>query len=171
MESFVANRACSSDVYSSLGFSKEETNHSLDEVSCYKMEKEQFQKSVSEERVAMKSMATSLLGSGKRAASLEVEKELLLKTKAGLVLTGRRQGGTGSRVGECFNENFLPMYLGFAFHVEKAIVMYCSREVSKLMPIVFEMRRRRRRRSEGVVELGLQREDGTLFDRDIPFQL
>lgn len=72
---------------------------------------------------------------------------------------------------EGFLEPVPPMYLGLAFHVEKGIVPYCSREASKLVPFLSEMRSSRRRRRKELVEFGTQREDGTLFVPGNPFQL
>lgn len=46
-----------------------------------------------------------------------------------------------------------PTHLGFAFHVEKAIVPYYLKEVSESFPFVAEMGRRWQRYCEQVMEL------------------
>lgn len=105
----------------------------------------------------MKDMSTSLLDLEKRVASTEAEKELLLNTNAEQVSTGRYQGARNSRMEKGFIETVPPMYVVFAFHVEKSIVPYCSREVSEIVQILSEMKRSWLRHSEKVVELGVPR--------------
>lgn len=61
------------------------------------------------------------------------------------------------------------MYLRLEFNVEKAVLKYCSGEISKLMPFTSELRRSWNRKGEEMQELVILREDGTELAPSIPF--
>lgn len=63
------------------------------------------------------------------------------------------------------------MYWAFAFHVERANILYYCREVSELVVFTFELQKSLSRRGEDEKELRVPREVGMHFVAEIPFRM
>lgn len=93
----------------------------------------------------------------------------MAKAIAKRFVSTRCEGAKGTHTEESSIETIFGRYLGFALHVMKANVVYCSQEAIKRLPSTSEARRCRRMRSGKVKELGVTQVDGTFFAPCIPF--
>lgn len=84
---------------------------------------------------------------------------------------GIRHDALDNRIEEGFIEPAVQVYPKISFHFEKVIVPYCCKDVSELVSFILGIKRSCWKRSEEIVEFGVQREDETLFVRGNPFQL
>lgn len=73
--------------------------------------------------------------------------------------------------GDSFIETIPSLYLEFALHVDKSIVPYCCRKPLWASSLILELRRSWRRCDKNVQDLGVPREDETIFAPGSPFHL
>lgn len=92
-----------------------------------------------------------------------------MKTKDKLLSSPIQTTTIGGQDTEKLPETFPPIYSRFAFDVQKAHSTNCGRNVSKLVPFIFEARRNWKQRNKGAVEIRVSREDKKKFASSIPF--
>lgn len=127
------------------------------------MGKEKYKKILLEKEVAMKTLTLSLVDLEMTVNSLEVEKSLLMNTNKELVSYSSETATSNIRVTEEFLKYITSLYLGFAINVKKAILRYCSREVSEIILCILKQRRKWKLRSEEIEENGVRREHDTIL--------
>lgn len=128
----------------------EERAHFLEELNAYKIEEEKLERKLPENVVAMKAMTWSVVDFERTVNLLGTEKCLLMKTNKELFSCSPPTTTHGGLNEDKLLKHISPLYLGFAINVENAILKYCSRNVSALMPSISRLRRNWKRTSEEV---------------------
>lgn len=117
----------------------------------------------------MKAMSTCFLDNEKKVATIETKKKFRQnRTQFNLHRQNRRWLRIPAQE-NVFIELMYPMYLEFALHVERVILMYCSIVVFELVSINSESRRIWRKCVEDVEELRVPRKDKIIFAPGTPF--
>lgn len=88
----------------------------------------------------MKTMTRSLVDRERSMTRQETEELLVMKKRKVVFLLIPDDHWRSSSYGGVA-ENIPSMYLEFTFNAEKAILEYCSRELSELVPLVLKLRR------------------------------
>lgn len=86
-------------------------------------------------------MSTCLVDMEEKLATVEAEKRLVKKYNTELFSFAIQKKAESVCTGNSFIETTLPMYLGLPRHVEKAIVLYCFRNVFMLLLFTLELQR------------------------------
>lgn len=118
---------------------KKERDHFLEEKNAYKMEKEKLGEDAVRMEVVVKAMTRSLVDLERSVIRLKMERRLARKTNENLLSCSSQTTSSGGRVTNKSLKNIPPIYLGFEFNVERAILKYCSKEVSEILSFILEL--------------------------------
>lgn len=144
--------------------------HSLSErLNRFRIENEQLEKLILEKDAEMKAKFTCQVYMEIKVATFKREKGILTKYNSELLSFARCKGAKSTCTGEGSIETIHPMFLGLAFHVQKAIVLYCCKEIFELVLLISQPRRGWRMRGKDVQELRFSRGFGNLFASSNPF--
>lgn len=120
---------------------KEERDTLLEGLNAYKIEKTKLEKTLLENKVAMKPITRSLVDLERSVIRLETEMSLEMKTNKGILSYSSQAAMSGCRVTYKLLENVPSMYFEPTFSVEKVVLKNCRREDFGLVPPIPEQRR------------------------------
>lgn len=100
---------------------------------------------------------------------MKTERGILTNSNTELLTSATQKEAKSARMNDSIFTTIHSLYFRFAFNVEKGIVSCCRKGASELITFTPELQGSWRGHSKNVKELGVPRENGTLFALGYPF--